>query len=681
MKILEKSYTNEELNIINNLATECNLLIETASILYSRGYKTASEIDKFFSAGKHNFYSPFLLDGVKEAKERILLAQEEGQTVVVYGDYDADGICATTILYNTLKEMGVDVHAVIPERENGYGLTENSINAVLEGLFPDLLITVDCGISCHDEVEYLKDLGVDVIVTDHHEIPEILPDCTVINCKLKGQEYPFDSLCGAGVSYKLSYALIGEKANKYLDLVTLATVADSMPLISENRDIVTQGLENIKNGVCCKAIKTLIDISSIREITASSLAFGLAPRVNASGRMGDAFSALKMFLSNDDSEIKELALHLAECNVKRQVACEELYDIVKEMLKTTGNYGNVIVLAGKTWNNGILGIVSARITEEYNLPTILFSASGDSLHGSARSIDGINIFEAISSCKDYLIDFGGHAQAAGVTIDKSNVEAFATKLNEYIKTTYSDVVFEKVLEVDAFIKGEFSMRLAKEILLFEPCGQGNKKPTFALNVCAVNARPIKDGSKHLTFNNKFNDFIYFNGLNQIKTLNATSQKVLVFEPNFSIFKGKEYLKGYVRQVVVSSEETLTKNANYLIDLFKKFKNTSDILALEYTAKNDGICQVDFNSLNYTREDFGAIYKEILSQIESGITSYSQFVISQSPYGIESLAFAVSVFDELGFIKQESAKIIVDKTVKKPLTNSLIYQNVLKIIRV
>ncbi len=678
MKVIKKSYTNEELNIIKNLSSECNLLNETASILYSRGYKTAEDVKRFLNAGKHNFYSPFLLSGMKEAKQRILLAKDEGQTVVVYGDYDADGICATTILYNTLKELGVDVHAVIPERDNGYGLSENSLNEILETLFPDLLITVDCGISCYNEVEYLKELGVDVIVTDHHEIPQILPDCTIINCKLKGQDYPFDSLCGAGVSYKLSYALIGEKANKYLDLVTLATVADSMPLISENRDIVSQGLENIKRGICCKAIKSLIDISNIKEITASSLAFGVAPRVNASGRMGDAFSALKLFLSDSDYEIKELSLHLAECNVKRQIACEELYDTVKQMLKTSGNYGSVIVLAGETWNNGILGIVSARIAEEYNVPTILFSANNGVYHGSARSIEGINIFDAIFNCKDSLIEFGGHAQAAGITINKDKITVFANSLNEYIKNAYNQVVFEKVVEVDASIRGEFSMRLAKEILLFEPCGQANKKPLFAINEGELKARPIKEGSKHLSFNNGFNDFIYFNGINQLDALNSTALKTVVFEPNFSVFKGKEYLKGYVRQVVLSDEKNSLQTAKFLLDLFKNFKILSDVL--KNNAKNNAVYAVVFSNLLYNREDFAKIYRFILEQVENGVNSYEKLFKNKATYNYESLAFAVAVFDELGFIKENSEKIVVDKTVKKQLTTSLIYQNVLKIIK-
>ena len=247
MKLRQTNFTNEQLNTIDFLTKTTGLLKETVSILFSRGYTDKLSIEKFLNPSKKNFNSPFLLSGMTDAVERLELARDNGETVVVYGDYDVDGICSTTILYNALKDFGILANVVIPERINGYGLTESVIDEVVENYCPDLIITVDCGIGGDNEVEYLKDLGVDVIVTDHHEIPEVLPDCITINCRLKNQDYPFDSLCGAGVAYKLAYALIGEIADKYLDLVALATVADSMPLVDENRDIVVEGLNIIKN--------------------------------------------------------------------------------------------------------------------------------------------------------------------------------------------------------------------------------------------------------------------------------------------------------------------------------------------------------------------------------------------------------------------------------------------------
>ena len=667
MKIIQKQFTNEELNSIKNLSKSSNLLCETAAILYSRGYDTLEKIDKFLNAGKQNFYSPFLLSGVKEAVERINIAKENGETVVIYGDYDADGICATTVLYRTLIEYGVNDYAVVPEREDGYGLSQKSIDEVCENLFPDLLITVDCGISSHDEVEYLKDLGVDVIVTDHHELPKILPDCTVINCKLKDQEYPFDSLCGAGVAYKLATALIGERANKFLDIVSLATVADSMPLVNENRDIVTEGLKNIKNGKVCKAIKSLIEISGIKEITASSLAFGVAPRVNAAGRMGDANSALKMFLSDSDFDVQKLSTALSNYNVDRQSECESLYLKVKEMLKTHGNYESVIVLYGEDFIGGILGIVSARITEEFNKPTILFSKIDEYLHGSARSIDGINIFEAIGECSKNLVDFGGHAQAAGVTIEEKHLEDFALSLNDYVTKKYKGLTLEKVVEVDCFIENRFSERLASEMALFEPCGQGNKKPTFAIDINSVNAYPIKDGSKHIAFSTKYNDFMFFNGLQNLDLLLSGALKTIIFEPNLSNFKGRNYLKGYVRQIAKKEDKEFTNKVNSLKNLFFSL-TTGDL----QNVKNQ-----DFiNSLKTERSDFTLIYKAIANALQNGEKPLEELVTDSAlNFNLEQVIFAVCVFLELEFIIEQNGVITLNKNAKSSLENSLIYKNI------
>ena len=665
MKILQKQFNSDELNSIKNLSVECNLLEQTTSILYSRGYDTLEKIHEFLNAGKQNFISPLLLNGVSEAVERINLAKENGETVVIYGDYDADGICATTVLYRTLLEYGLNVYAIVPERENGYSLSEKCIDEIVETLFPDLLITVDCGISSYKEVEYLKDLGVDVIVTDHHELPSVLPDCTVINCKIKEQEYPFDALCGAGVAYKLCYALIGESANKYLDLVSLATVADSMPLISENRDIVSEGLKNIKNGKVSKAIKSLIEISGIKEITASSLAFGVAPRVNAAGRMGDANSALKMFLSDSDFEISKLSAVLSNYNVDRQVECENLYLQVKEMLKTHGNYESVIVLYGKDFKSGILGIVSARITEEYNKPTILFSKIDEYLHGSARSIEGINIFEAIGACSSSLVDFGGHAQAAGITVEEDNLEIFSLELNDYISKNFKHLTLEKTIEVDCYLEDRFGERLATETALFEPCGQGNKKPIFALDIKRVNARPIKDGSKHVSFSTQFNDFMYFNGLGDIELLLNNSKKTLIFEPNLSSFKGRNYLKGYVRKVIEKED----KNLEELKNLFLNLKTEKDVSLI---VKNANFLK----DLSVDRSDFALIYKEIVSAINSGFNSDSNlYNIEVENASLEQIIFAICVFLELEFIVLKNGAFYVNKGAKSSLENSLIYKNI------
>lgn len=535
-------------NLIKEIAAKCGVSQAFSKLLVSRGIKSAEEAEKFINPDKRNLYDPFLFGQMKNAVSRITKAKENGETVVVYGDYDADGISATTILYKGLKLFGVEAVAVVPERENGYGLTEGVLERVLEEYCPDLLITVDCGISAVNEVAELEDLGVDVIVTDHHEIPEKIPDCTIINCKLH-DGYPFDGLCGAGVAYKLVKALIGDEADNFLDLVAVATVADSMPLTDENRILVSEGLKLIKSGRCSKAVRAIAEIGGLKEITSTSLAYTIAPRLNAAGRMGDAYSALVAFTSEDNYEIKLLADKLNTYNIARQAECDELYKSAKEKMKTKSPLSRVIILFDEKWRSGLIGIAAAKLVEEYTKPAILFVEKDGVLHGSARSLAGINIFKALSAVSDVIEQFGGHSQAAGVTIKKENIDIFEKKLNDYLCENYGIEVFSEDIEVDGIVTGKFGMSLAKELELLEPCGVENRRPIFALSVAEAYASPIKYGSPHVSFSTPQIDMMFFGGYDFLPTLNSSSEKTVVFEPRISVFNGRENLKGYVKEVI------------------------------------------------------------------------------------------------------------------------------------
>jgi len=548
MRIIRKTYDNAQKNLIKELSDCVGILYSTAEILYGRGFDTREKILDFLSPENWVPISPFTMSGMEDAVNRIKLAKENGETVVVYGDYDVDGICATTVLYRALKVFGIDAFTVIPERQNGYGLTEGVINEVLDNYFPDLVITVDCGISAKKEVEYLNDLGVDVIITDHHELPEELPQTTIVSTKTKGQEYPYDNLSGAGVAYKLACALIGDRANDYLDLVALATIADSMPLVGENRNIVYHGVELIKNGRCSKAVTGLLYSSGAKDISSVGLSFSVAPKINAAGRMGDAYSALKLFLTESQQERDSLIERLCRYNVDRQQECETLYQSAKNKLKTHGNYGHSIVLYDKDWMNGMLGIVAARLTEEYGLPTVLFSEIDGLLHGSARSIGDVSVYDAISSASGVLIDFGGHSQAAGVTVSEENFEAFANAFNDYISTRYEQVSFDKTIEVDYVLSSPFTLRFAKEIAKFEPFGLGNKKPIILTVEEEVTARPIKAGSTHLNVKTPKIEITSFNGLKYLEPLNSNAIKNVFFESSINAYNGREYAKGILKAV-------------------------------------------------------------------------------------------------------------------------------------
>lgn len=542
--IYEKQSQSRDENLIKDISETFGVSARFAKILTERNINSVEQAKKFLYPSLSDLGDPFLMSGMKEAVDRINAVSSE-EVIVVYGDYDVDGISAATILTKCLRFMGKTAYAVIPERSDGYGLSEAVIERALEEFCPDLLITVDCGISAVNEVEYLQDLGVDVIVTDHHEIPDTLPDCTIISCKLD-DDYKFNGLCGAGVAYNLSRALIGDKTDEFLDMVALATMADSMPLIGENRILVTEGLKRIRQGKCIAAIKSLLKNANVKEITATSLSYSVAPRVNAAGRMGNANVALSAFLSEDEYEVGVFTEQLNQFNAKRQNDCEELYKSAKNKLSNKSPLMKVNVLYDKKWNTGLVGIVAARIAEETGKPTILFTESDGVWHGSARSNNSINIFEALKYATKYSENFGGHAQAAGVTVRYENFTDFENALDEYVSKTCDISDFTSIVYVDEIVKEPITIGYVEELEKLEPCGVENPRPLFAEYVGNAYATPLKYGSPHLSLKTNNFDFIYFNGVDDMKILNSDVVKALIYEPSASVFNGKKYAKGYVK---------------------------------------------------------------------------------------------------------------------------------------
>ena len=542
----EYSFSEEQLNSISSLSRATGLTENVTRILFARGFDTKEKIQTFMNPSAKNFLSPFLMRGMRETVEMIKAAKEEGKKVAVFGDYDADGVCACAIMYHALKEFGIEPHIYVPERADGYGLSEEAIDRIFEDCMPELFITVDCGISCADEIQYLYELGVDVIVTDHHELPERLPDCVIVNPKLD-DDYPYDNLCGAGVAFKVACALLGESAYKYLDFATLATVADSVPLLGENRDIVTEGLK-IFNRNLRPCFSGLIN-KTYDGINAQTLSFTIAPRINAAGRMGDAKSAFRLFTTDDPKELYDLSVKLCAYNTERQKYCDELYASAKQKLLEKGAYGNVIMLSDESWNTGFIGIVAARIAEEYNRPTLLFVHHGDMLKGSARSIENINIFNALKSCSEYIEEFGGHAQAAGINIKIENFEKLEKALNENIAETYTAEDFEQRIYVCEEINAPFSEKFAKELMAMEPYGVGHRKPLFSIATEHCSVRPIKEMSPHLSIRSEYIDLMYFSGIKNLKILESDVRKNIVFEVAISHFRGKDSVKGYVRDLL------------------------------------------------------------------------------------------------------------------------------------
>lgn len=550
MKIIYgKALTSEQNLIVAKMANECGILFDTARLLFYRGIDTTQKAKAFLNPGKHGFIDPFKLNGMKAAVERIDLAKQNGQSVLIFGDYDADGVCATTVLYFCLKEYGINARYIVPEREEGYGINVDKIIELSKENKIDLVITVDCGISDHDKIEQLKTLGIDVIVTDHHEPPEILPNTICINPKIAGQSYGFTELCGAGVAYKLGRALIGEVADKYLDFVCLATVADSMELTGENRDITVEGFKlfNDKNTLR-KPFKLLIGDNN-RDINSQTLSYSIAPRVNAGGRMGDAAAALRLFTETDDNKIFDLAAKLCEYNVARQIECDKIYQQAKaKILEQKLTEKDVILVADDGWKTGFIGIVAAKLVEEFSRPVIVFAGQDDFYKGSARSVDGFNIHDAISASQNLLIAFGGHSQAAGVSVSKENFEKLDLAINEYVKNNRIKIDLTQKVYVEWEIDKPVSERFAREIECLEPFGVGNRRPTFSVTVGAITSMPLKSDSPHYSFKTHVLEMLEFNGEKHVLPLSLPVDKKVIFEINLSSYKGRESIKGYVRNV-------------------------------------------------------------------------------------------------------------------------------------
>ncbi len=622
----EFAFTQEQLNTIKELAQKTGLLESTTRILFSRGIDDKDKIRRFMHPSRANFLSPFLMSGMRETVALLQEARDEGMRVAVFGDYDADGICASAIMYYALTAYGIEPYVYVPERSEGYGLHVEAIDKIFDEYCPDVFITVDCGISNHDEIEYVKECGAIPVVTDHHELPLELPECVCVNPKLR-DDYPYDNLCGAGVAFKLACALLGDAAYKYLDFAALATIADSVPLTGENRDIVSEGLKRIANAPR-RAFSDLLGKSSAYEITAQTLAFSIAPKINAAGRMGDARCALKMFLSQNDREVDLLAEKLCLYNTERQKYCDELYGDAKRMLKEKGAYGKVIMLAGENWNTGFVGIVAARLAEEFNRPALLFVKSGDNLKGSARSIDRINIFESLRACSQYISEFGGHAQAAGVNITVDNFDALEAALNEYIENNYTKDVFELCIPVVGEIKEEVSSRFANEINMLEPFGVGNRKPLFTIDATKCTAFPMKPRSVHLSVRTPYLDLLYFNGLKWLKLVASDVPKRFLVELNVSQFRGKESIKGFIKDILYDGScgngigpEIFMNNISRLCgkeeSVTVQYADTKAVLSAvrEYTAHYDyGLCLVASNQATLAKygDEFSAFAKDLFT---------------------------------------------------------------------
>lgn len=477
-----------------------------ATLLCGRGVTTSEEVDGFLDHSKQPMNDPILLKDMDVAVTRVQSALELGEIIAVYGDYDVDGITSTSLLTQFLKSKGGQVVSYIPDRmDDGYGLNKDSLSKLhQQGV--KLVITVDCGITAVEEVEHAKALGLDVVITDHHSCKDVMPSAlAVVDPQRPDCPYPFKGLAGVGVALKLALALTPEEnreevLNQYADLATLGTVADVMPLIDENRTLVKLGLTQI-NKVPSVGLKALIDAvnSKGKNVTATQIGFMIAPRINAAGRMGCASRAAEMLMSDCPNQAKELAEELCQLNVLRQ---ETEANIIKECEEIVENYEKVPlanVLASESWHQGVVGIVASRLSEKYRCPTFMICLQDGKGKGSCRSYGGVNLFKALESCSDCLLGFGGHAMAAGFTIEEEKIPELRQRLEHFVEHFTGGEPLESVLEVDGDLGNGDSLTIEhiQGLDVLEPYGAGNHKPTFSLLNCRVVSQMEVGGGKHL----------------------------------------------------------------------------------------------------------------------------------------------------------------------------------------
>lgn len=472
-----------------------------AFLLVARGLDNELAVHSFLHAGE-TFSSPFGFKDMDKAVKRIREALDSGERICVYGDYDCDGVTATALLYSFLEAMGGDVIYYIPDREKeGYGLNVGAVDAVCsQGA--KLIVTVDNGISSFDEADYIYSKGMELVVTDHHQVGQRLPRaCAVVNPHREDNELPFCDFAGVGVAFKLACALFDDDItillDKFSDLVAMGTVADLVPLTGENRGLVRAGLECINNSprIGVQALKDAIGAE--HEYSSCDVAFRICPRINAAGRMDSALKALELLLSEQDDDAAFLAQRLCDDNQHRQELERGILDDIHEKIKEDPSLvdARVLVFAGEGYHPGVIGIVASHLVEEYGKPVFVITIGDDgTASGSARSIEGFNIFEAITSCSDLLSRFGGHPMAAGIGLDCGNINEFRSKINEYARDKYPRMPVQNLVLDFKLSPFYLNVELAESLTLLEPCGAGNDQAVFGLyGLEIVSVTPLSEG--------------------------------------------------------------------------------------------------------------------------------------------------------------------------------------------
>lgn len=577
---------------------EPNIDRDILNLLYNRNIKDSEEIHNFLNTSLDNIHSPLLLKDVDRAVERVLKAKENGEDIWIYGDYDVDGITSTSLCYLALSELGISPKYYIPLRDEGYGLNKEAMDYI-KSQGGKVIITVDCGISAHPEIEYANSLGLDIIVTDHHEINNGNPPAyAVINPKREDNEFPYKYLAGVGTAFMLIYALFdkfGKKEDlyKYLDIVAIGTVADIVPLLEENRIFTKFGMEQLNRshwlGISM-LIKKIFEDYQTRKFSTYDIGFIIAPIFNAAGRLEDAKRAVELFIEKDHRVCTEIINELLNNNSERKEIQETILERAIFKIENEKLFENsVLVVAEEGFHHGVIGIVASKILDRYYKPTIIMEIKPEEgiATASCRSIEGFNMIEALNSMKELFVKYGGHAGAAGFSIKIENIDEFSRRINEYAKKNIPESSLIKPVKLDITIPAyKISYDFIDKISLLEPFGFGNPSPLFALNNCEISGlRPIGKEKTHTMFNVKKDNLeikncVWFNSDDVFSEVASITHADIAFKLKLETYKDRYQYKMYVEDMQLPSHKE-----NLYERYYSLYNTVFPIETVIYTRKN------------------------------------------------------------------------------------------------
>ncbi len=573
--------------LVDELSRSAHVPPLIAQLLLNRGVADAPGVTNFFDARLNGLHDPGTLPGVVEAADRIVAAIRNRRKIVIYGDYDVDGVCGTSILWACLKLAGAeDVEYYIPHRvEEGYGVNAEAIRKLVTERRAELIITVDCGISAVAEARLARELGVELIITDHHTIGADLPGADVlVHPGLDGSAYPFKELCGCGVAFKLAWQVCkgfgdGKRASPHLrdflvqsiGLVAMATIADIMPIKGENRILVRHGLASLADSARpgLRALLTSAGCLGGRGLNTGTISFKVAPRINAAGRLERAMQAVEMLTTEDQGRAEELAQALDLCNSQRQEVERKIVDEAHEMIAAQGGLKDrgAIVLGREGWHPGVIGIVASRLVDTYHRPTIVVALNEHQGQGSARSITGFNLYNAIHACAGGLTSFGGHAAAAGLKIPRAHFDTFAESFDLHCRGVLSAEQLQKSIWIDAEVPlGVLTLKVVEAIDALEPHGVGNPKPLLVANNVRVVAEPKIVGERKNHIQVRFCQgettlkAIALNMAERGKVLSPGKLCSIAFHPSINEWNGRREVQLELKDFQLVEEEVHAQSA-------------------------------------------------------------------------------------------------------------------------